>query len=144
MCEILKVLFNLTVHTDKRSDIDEEEEAYYMHLVTVLRNLLISEAQSPSKKLELHSHIINLLTNMPNSCYKQLVVALKENSNVPKNLQYEEQNMEAIYQVFTFLESRFTNDVVSIVMEILSARISLNKNLNHIGTLEGGSRFKWA
>ncbi|KAF2901536.1 hypothetical protein ILUMI_04657 [Ignelater luminosus] len=111
MCEILKVLFNLTVHTDKRSDIDEEEEAYYMHLVTVLRNLLVSETQDPNKRLELHNHIINLLTNMPNSCYKELIVPLKENSNIPKNLQYEEQNMEAIYQLFLFLKTRFTNDV---------------------------------
>ncbi|KAG8230759.1 hypothetical protein J437_LFUL009819 [Ladona fulva] len=59
-CEVLKVLFNLTVgkgkfdHTgEMRRIFDEEEEAHFLRLTTVLHDLLLCDAKTPSKRDEL-------------------------------------------------------------------------------------------
>ncbi|XP_014671186.1 PREDICTED: synembryn-A-like [Priapulus caudatus] len=51
-CEILKVLFNLTVHVDK-TNLDEEEEAHFMRMVSILHDLLICQTESKEKREEL-------------------------------------------------------------------------------------------
>ncbi len=65
------------------SHITEEEEAHLMHLVSVLRDLMtckieFSENDEISKKNLMKQHdlqvnIINLLTNMPPSCFEELM-----------------------------------------------------------------------
>ncbi|KAK4887312.1 hypothetical protein RN001_003583 [Aquatica leii] len=110
ICEVLKVLFNITIHTDYSADVDEEDEAHYNRLIGVLYGLLIVKLENDSKQIDLHNHIINLLTNMPIKCYQSLFMPLQDNEVVPKNMQYEEQNMNAINSLITFLESRFSSD----------------------------------
>lgn len=83
-----------------------------MRLVTIMYNLLLVPVQNNDKKLTLHSNIVNLLTNMPDKCYKQLVTPVQEGQSIPKIVQYEEQNMMAIYELLRFLESRFAEQNV--------------------------------
>lgn len=118
LIEILKILYNLTmdIQTDKQfafissnnsqppksSNLMEEEEAHLMHLVSVLRDLITCKLEgeedvpwfrisSGSRLNDLHSNIINLLTNMPTICYEELMApcchtgnaALTPTSNEP-------------------------------------------------------------
>ncbi|RNA34750.1 synembryn-B isoform X1 [Brachionus plicatilis] len=92
--EILKILYNLTMDIAKpnlnfagqsqpqqaqqHGHTSEEEEAHLMHLVSVLRDLITCRpdaATSPNfnKISNLHSNIINLLTNMPSICFEELM-----------------------------------------------------------------------
>lgn len=68
-------------------DMLEEEEAHLMHLVSVLRDLMTCKQEDESatssdphnllahlnKMNDLHSNIINLLTNMPSICFEELM-----------------------------------------------------------------------
>jgi hypothetical protein len=88
--EILKILYNLTIDITSpgnaastfsvRMANNEEDEAHLMHLVSVLRDLVtcrleeeFDPVKSTSKLKMLHSNIVNLLTNMPNLCYEELM-----------------------------------------------------------------------
>lgn len=108
--EILKILYNLTIDLTNnmssgttvatsstssssasfnvRTANSEEDEAHLMHLVSVLRDLItcrleeeFDSAKSTSKLKMLHSNIINLLTNMPNLCYEELMTPSITNSS---------------------------------------------------------------
>lgn len=119
LCEILKVLFYLTVRKGDQENIDEEEEAQYLQLVTVLHSLLVAPAKTEEKKMELVHHTINLLTNMPKRCYNPLVTPVLKEDNLPKHLQFEEHNMTAVYEIVSFLEKKFTNEPVNILNLLL-------------------------
>lgn len=84
--EILKILYNLTMDLARQSltspcHNNEEEEAHLMHLVSVLRDLMTCRLEQDAKislsstdKLnDLHSNIVNLLTNMPSICFEELM-----------------------------------------------------------------------
>lgn len=103
--QILKILYNLTMDIAGYSKINfqlnnsstvvnnnEEEEAHLMHLVSVLRDLMTCKCEqtppgSPtdnttaSKLNDLHSNIINLLTNMPPICFEELMTPCNNNNN---------------------------------------------------------------
>jgi hypothetical protein len=109
--EILKILYNLTIDITAtgntssgnstnssnnstfgvRTANNEEDEAHLMHLVSVLRDLVTCRLEeefdlikSTSKLRMLHSNIVNLLTNMPNLCYEELMTpSISGNSSVP-------------------------------------------------------------
>lgn len=90
---------------NSNSNNNEEEEAHLMHLVSVLRDLItcrleqITDGNDDSaaslnnpKLIDLHSNVINLLTNMPSTCYEELLsplnplpsnVSTVSNSNAP-------------------------------------------------------------
>ncbi|XP_067655271.1 synembryn-A-like [Haliotis asinina] len=106
--EILKILFNLTVAVEKKS-ADEEEEAHFMRLVSVLRDLLMCTTISKDKQEELHSHTVNLLINIPVDFYEELLTPLNE-SDVRgvenKDVEYDGKNMEAIIVLIEFLSKR--------------------------------------
>ena len=113
--EILKILYNLTMDiqtdrqtTNKSNYLIEEEEAHLMHLVSVLRDLITCKLEGEidvtwskiglnSKLNDLHSNIINLLTNMPTLCYEELLAPCtpmsafvqNENSLSKFNARYE-------------------------------------------------------
>ena len=112
---MLKALFNLSVHSYDTT-VDEEEETHFVRLVTVLHDLLLADAQSAARKHELDNHVINLLTNMPDQCLKQLVtIVVADHVAVPKMV-YEGQNMSALYEILRFLENRFGSDPVTIIL----------------------------
>jgi hypothetical protein len=48
-CEVLKILFNITVSTDS-NNMDEEEEAHFLRLVSVLHDLLLCQIATKEKK----------------------------------------------------------------------------------------------
>jgi len=108
-CEILKILFNLTV-TVTRDNLDEEEEAHFMRLVSVLHDLLIcQEVASKDKLEELQSHTVNLLTNMPPVSYEELLTPLNEGAIggvENKDIEYDGKNMEAVVRLLEFLDKR--------------------------------------
>lgn len=74
--EVLKVLFNITVRNETSVATEEEEEIQFRRLAVVLHDLLLCQAQSKEKQLELYSNTINLLTNIPTACYSELVVSM--------------------------------------------------------------------
>lgn len=84
-----------------------EEEDYHSKLVTTLHHYLLLPVATEIKKFELHSNIVNLLTNMPGSCYRCLVTPIKEGKKVSNRFQYNGQNMVAVQELVNFLENRF-------------------------------------
>ncbi|CAH1787407.1 unnamed protein product [Owenia fusiformis] len=107
-CEILKILFNLTVTMD-RNNLDEEEEAHFMRLVSVLHNLLLSKTVSKEKQEDLQSHTVNLLTNMPKDCYEELLSPVTEGVSAGldnKDIEYDGKSMESIVALLAFLDYR--------------------------------------
>ncbi|KAH9500577.1 Synembryn-A [Bulinus truncatus] len=96
--EILKILFNLTISMEKKS-VDEEEEAHFMRLVSILHDLLMSTIMSKDKQEDLQSHIINLLINIPADFYEELLTPMVDDdkSMDNKDIEYDGKNMEAIH-----------------------------------------------
>ncbi|KAK6191875.1 hypothetical protein SNE40_003455 [Patella caerulea] len=104
--EILKILFNLTI---EKKSADEEEEAHFMRLVSILRDLLMCKTLSKDKQEELHSHTINLLINIPVDFYEELLTPLNEcevRGIENKEVEYDGKNMEAIIVLIHFLDRR--------------------------------------
>ncbi|KAG8176562.1 hypothetical protein JTE90_010773 [Oedothorax gibbosus] len=105
-CEVLKCLFNLTVSVEK-GDMEEEEEAHYMRLVSILHDILLSDTKSAEKKEELQSHTIDLLTTMPMSTYEELLTpVLRPEDEKDNPMVFEGMDMEAVGILLSFLERR--------------------------------------
>ncbi|KAI1309411.1 Synembryn-A [Halotydeus destructor] len=105
-CEVLKVLFNLTCNLD-RNHLNEVEEAHFMRLVAILHDLLLTETKTHDKREDLISHTVNLLTNMPLSCYEELLVSVEEIGRIDNPLyEYEDTNVEAVAVLLEFLGKR--------------------------------------
>lgn len=112
-CEVLKVLFNLTVNID-RYNLDEEEEAHFMRLVSILHDILLCDALTSDKKNELHSHTVNLLTNMPASSYEELLIPLTDipgDKSNNKEYEYEGMSLEVIVVLLKFMENRLDKKI---------------------------------
>jgi antirestriction protein len=52
-CEVLKTFFNLTVKHQEQEE-EEADDAWYLHLVSILHDFLLSETHSCEKLCELH------------------------------------------------------------------------------------------
>lgn len=105
-CEVLKVLFNLTCNVD-RNNMDDMYEAHFMRLVAILHDLLLSETKTRDRRDELLSHTVNLLTNMPPSCYEELLVPVEEIGIIDNPLyEYDDMNVEAVGVLSEFLDKR--------------------------------------
>lgn len=112
LAEILKVIFNITIKSFELS-VDEEDEIHYTRLVTVLHDLLLMPTRSSSKKNELHNHIVNMLTCVPYSAYSELCPKIIEGQDIPKKMEYDGLNMEAVYQLKSFLKLKLEEQPVS-------------------------------
>ncbi|PVD33593.1 hypothetical protein C0Q70_04850 [Pomacea canaliculata] len=114
--EILKILFNITVALEKKS-ADEEEDAHFMRLVSILRDLLLCRTATKEKKYEIRSHTVNLLINIPTDFYEELLTPLNE-SDVHgienKDIEYDGKNMEAIISLLDFLQYRLETSKKSV------------------------------
>ncbi|KAK0055198.1 synembryn-A-like isoform X1 [Biomphalaria pfeifferi] len=108
--EILKILFNLTISMEKKSvdESEEEEEAHFMRLVSILHDLLMSTIMSKDKQEDLQSHIINLLINIPADFYEELLTPMVDDDKGidNKDIEYDGKNMEAIHVILEFLDHR--------------------------------------
>ncbi|XP_069680311.1 synembryn-A [Periplaneta americana] len=103
-CEVLKVLFNLTVKSGDQTSVDEEEEAHFLRLVSILHDLLLCECQSCEKQDELHNHTVNLLMSIPSNCYEELMTPVQRSPHdPPKEFEYDGRNMEAVAVLLDFL-----------------------------------------
>lgn len=96
-----------------RQSGDEDEESHNMDLVVALRKLLVTPTKNSEKKFEVISHTVNLLTNIPNKCYKPLIIPVQPDENIPDDLQYEGQNMTALNEILSLLERKFCDEPVS-------------------------------
>ncbi|KAJ8966031.1 hypothetical protein NQ317_003954, partial [Molorchus minor] len=110
VCEILKALFNITVHID---DTNAEVMAHLIILTQVLRNYLLISTTGLEKTWTLRNNVINLLTNLPNECYNYLLVHVQDDHRVPKTLQFENENMTAIFEILMFLEAKFNEGPIN-------------------------------
>ncbi|KAJ8940887.1 hypothetical protein NQ318_004584 [Aromia moschata] len=123
VCELLKALFNLTVHVD---DTNAEAMAQLIILTEVLRNYLLISTTDLEKTWTLRNNVINLLTNIPNECYKYLLLPIQDGHRVPKNLQFEGENMTAIFEILMFLKAKFNDEVkISNQNEMLSPVVTV-------------------
>ncbi|KAG5673771.1 hypothetical protein PVAND_003791 [Polypedilum vanderplanki] len=102
--EILKVLFNITVTGPTSVESEEDEDQHLQRLAIVLHDLLQFDAKQKENKEEYHSNIVNLLTNIPVSCYSELVPSSTEET--PKHEIFENIDMHAIVILLKFLELR--------------------------------------
>lgn len=96
LCELLKVLFNVTVQLEG-DDID------YTELGLILISLLDTKnVENSPKQAELNNQIVNLLTNVPISQYGLLV-----------RVENDEKDMKTIDKLLEYLSSHF-DGVVSL------------------------------
>ncbi|KAG1714950.1 Synembryn-A [Nymphon striatum] len=113
VCEILKVLFNLTT-TSNDTDLDEEEESHYLRLVSILHDLILTDSTEQQRKHEILGHIINLLTNMPSSSYEQLLSPQSLNTSkiqISKDNVYDGMNVEAVASILHFLKKQLDDSM---------------------------------
>ncbi|KAL6428305.1 hypothetical protein ACFW04_008541 [Cataglyphis niger] len=113
VCEVLKVLFNLYVHSD---DTGVEDQEKYKNLVLILYKLLVFKYSLQQDDLE--SNAINLLTVIPSSCYTPII---QPENNDCKNV-YQNMDMSAICVLLKFLDQR------------LDCKINLIENISPIVT----------
>ncbi|ESO01502.1 hypothetical protein HELRODRAFT_174453 [Helobdella robusta] len=102
--EVLKVLFNITI---VEGSLNEEEEAHFMRLVSVLHDLLLCPVQSADKKHELHCHTVHLLTVVPSDSYEELLTPAEIKVThllTCEDSEYEGKNMDAIIVLLEFLK----------------------------------------
>lgn len=73
ICEILKLMFNITANPDKTPD-GNENEIQYRHITFIVRNLIykFGELKNPSEKAVI-MHSINLLSNISTVCITELI-----------------------------------------------------------------------
>ncbi|GIY83221.1 hypothetical protein CDAR_367022 [Caerostris darwini] len=124
-CEILKILFNLTVRNE-RFGLEEEEEAHYLRLASILHDILLSDTKTPEKRDYLISHTVDLLTNMPVCSYEELmtpVVKMEED----RSYIYDGMDMEAISVLIDFLEMRMNKPKIPIQEAISPVLTALNE-----------------
>ncbi|XP_012534321.1 synembryn [Monomorium pharaonis] len=98
VCEVLKILFNLYIHSD---NIGVEDQEKYKNLVLILYKLLTLKHSVQQDDLE--SHVVNLLTVIPYTCYTPIIQAVENNDC--KDV-YQNMNMSAICILLRFLDKR--------------------------------------
>ncbi|XP_066540381.1 synembryn-B isoform X2 [Hoplias malabaricus] len=96
--EALKALFNITM-----TDSSDEDDYHQLRLIAgILRHILMLKAQTEEKTEDIHSHAINLLSNLPVSCLDVLIdVPLQGGLE-----KYGGKNMDAVQVLVDFMEKR--------------------------------------
>lgn len=117
LCEILKVLFNITVRNETSVATEEEEEIQFRRLAVVLHDLLLCKSYNKEKQSDLCSNTINLLTNVPTACYSELVLSIHDGENIKGLSVFEGHDMTAIDVIVDFLRSRLENTQVKIKLK---------------------------
>lgn len=104
ICEILKVLFNLT----SNSDTDENEnELQFCRLAGVLRNTLLrAKTCNREKRQDLLSNVINLISCLPNAALIELVPNLARGIDQEDVLEFENHDATALATFVDFLRGR--------------------------------------
>lgn len=109
LCEILKVLFNITVRNETSVATEEEEEIQFRRLSVVLHDLLLCKSYNKDKQNELCSNTVNLLTNVPTACFSELIISLHDDDDVSHIKVFDRHDMTAIDVLLAFLKGRLDN-----------------------------------
>jgi hypothetical protein len=93
---------------------DNDDDEHLQRLASVLHDLLLFKTTSREKLNEYHSNIVNLLTNIPISCFKELVTPLNA-STCPKDQEvaFETYNMFIVNILCDFLKDKLNKIVNS-------------------------------
>lgn len=102
--EILKILFNITM-TSPLTLESEEDEHHFKRLALILHDLLLYEVVNVEVQEDYHSNIINLLTNIPENCYVDLVPPI----DIETQENFERRDMRIIDLFHNFLEVKLNN-----------------------------------
>lgn len=106
LCEILKVLYNITYRSETTVATEEEEEIQFRRLAVVLHDLLLCKSFNKDAQLELCSNAVNLLTNVPTACYSELVVAVHPTSSNQAPTVFDGQDVSVLEVMLQFLKTR--------------------------------------
>lgn len=121
-CEILKTLFNVYIHVE---DPSEKVTEKFKNLVSILRKLILCQCEI--KKEELHSNIVNLLTEVPPESYSNLLQPVESDNctNV-----YENTDMSVIKVLLQLLDIKleYKLDLIENITPVLSCLIKLVKS----------------
>ncbi|CAG9854688.1 unnamed protein product [Phyllotreta striolata] len=107
-CEVLKVLFNITINVN--TSVDPEVLANCYTLVKTLRSYLIISSLIKEKTNNLRKDVIHLLVNMPDETYKELIPSSKDNRN-KITLEFEGHNMTVVYEILMFLDTKLRDNL---------------------------------
>ncbi|TNN01071.1 hypothetical protein fugu_012317 [Takifugu bimaculatus] len=99
--EVLKILFNITFDKGRRS-VDEEEAAEFRRLAAILRHCLMIHTDGDEGTQEFHSHVVNLLGNLPLPCLDVLLIPKVQQGST----EYMGVNMDAVDMLLNFMEKR--------------------------------------
>ncbi len=128
MCELLKVLYSLTLDID---GLDEQDFKALDGLVHVVRLVLLSE--DPGWSTDIKSHAINILINMPSRCVSMLVpsVTVQEEPAAVVSM-YEDCDVSAIDALIAHLLQTLScvelDSPANAVISILTAMRSCAKS----------------
>lgn len=109
LCEILKVLFNITVRNETSVATEEEEEIQFRRLSVVLHDLLLCKSYNKEKQNELCSNTVNLLTNVPTACFSELIISIHDDDDVSNIKEFERHDMTVVDVLIAFLKGRLDN-----------------------------------
>ncbi|XP_067642287.1 synembryn [Eurosta solidaginis] len=138
LCEILKVMFNITTSSDKSPN---ENEIQSRHLTGVIRNLLLKFGEMiRERERNVVMHAINLLTNISSSCLNELLI--KSESSAPNTsitVMYEGYNVRALEVILRYLKivldkqekSATSNELVSPVLTLLVKCVRGDRIMQH-------------
>ncbi|KAI0982893.1 hypothetical protein GJ496_009507, partial [Pomphorhynchus laevis] len=72
-CEVLKILFNITINVRSTCDqCDEKDSSDLLNLTSTLNRMICTSEEREEDSDDLTKHIINLLVNVPCQCYSVL------------------------------------------------------------------------
>ena len=129
--------------TKSRQLTDNSTEQLFSHLVRILRDLLLCKFESDdlntagkmpqsllllnkSKLNDLHSNIINLLTNIPTTYFDQLFVSFSDNAEEPENLYSLARNYHEMKRSFRLSQLKSDNSPDDDLINLLKNEQDLN------------------
>lgn len=113
LCEILKVLFNITYRNETAVATEEQEEIVFRRLAIVLHDLLLCKSYSKEKQMDLCSNTVNLLTNIPTACFSELILAVHEGEEEKCGMHFDGHDVMAVDVLLKFLKSRLDTTQVN-------------------------------
>lgn len=106
ICEILKLLFNLTSYSD--SEAEQENELQFCRLAGVLRNTLLrAKTTNREKRQDLLSNVINLVSSLPNASLIEMAPNIVRGGDGDENvMEFESHDVTALATFTDFLRGR--------------------------------------
>ncbi|XP_045480560.1 synembryn [Harmonia axyridis] len=124
-CEILKTLFNLTLKIQPSN----EQSDRYIKLVQILRKYLMLPIESEVERITLQTNVINLLTNIPNTFYTELIPPIDSVECIGEKLEYNGHDLSAVKMIVELLRVKISADnPVNQQLEIISPTVTVLYN----------------